>query len=81
MSLLNISELSFRYLSTIELFRNVTFAIDAGDSLAIVGPNGAGKSTLLQIIAGELDPTRGAVVRANRSTALPQPIYLNSSST
>src|SRR5579864_5904762 len=64
MSLLNVSEISFRYLSTIELFRDVTFAIDSGDALAIVGPNGAGKSTLLRIIAGELEPTRGAVARA-----------------
>jgi ATP-binding cassette, subfamily F, member 3 len=63
MSLLNVSELSFRYLSTVELFRDVTFAINSGDSLAIVGPNGAGKSTLLRIIAGELEPTRGAVAR------------------
>lgn len=63
MSLLNVSGLSFRYLSTIELFCDVNFAVNSGDSLAIVGPNGAGKSTLLQIIAGELEPTRGVVTR------------------
>jgi ATP-binding cassette subfamily F protein 3 len=63
MSLLNVSEVSFRYLSTIELFRDVTFAINSGDSLAIVGANGAGKSTLLRIIAGDLEPTSGAISR------------------
>ena len=63
MSLLNVSRLSFRYPSTIELFQDATFAIEPGDRLAIVGPNGAGKSTLLSILAGELDPTGGAVAR------------------
>ena len=63
MSLLNVSGLSFRYPSTIELFRSATFAIEPGDCLAIVGPNGAGKSTLLSILAGELEPTAGCIVR------------------
>ena len=63
MSLLNVSGLSFRYPSTIELFRHATFAIDAGDCLAIVGPNGAGKSTLLRILAGELEPGGGTIAR------------------
>ena len=61
MSLLSVSGLSFRYLSTIELFRDATFAVDEGDCLAIVGVNGAGKSTLLRILSGELHPDRGSV--------------------
>jgi ATPase subunit of ABC transporter with duplicated ATPase domains len=63
MSLLNVSEVSFHYPSTIELFREVTFAIDTGDRLALVGPNGAGKSSLLKLLAGELAPTAGTIVR------------------
>jgi len=63
MSLLSVSGLSFRYPSTVELFRDAAFAIDAGDRLAIVGPNGAGKSTLLRILAGELEPARGTIAR------------------
>ena len=63
MSLLNVSGLSFRYPSTIELFRNATFAIEPGDCVAIVGANGAGKSTLLRILAGELEPGGGTVAR------------------
>src|SRR5689334_23040004 len=63
MSLLSVSGLSFRYLSTIELFRNVTFSVDEGDCLAIVGANGTGKSTLLRILAGELEPGDGAIAR------------------
>ncbi len=63
MSLLNVSGLSFRYPSTIELFRDATFAVDEGDRTAIVGANGAGKSTLLRILAGELEPGAGALAR------------------
>lgn len=37
----------------------VSFAIDAGECLAVFGPNGAGKTTLLRVLAGLLRPTRG----------------------
>ena len=63
MSLLSVCGISFRYPSTIELFREATFAIEPGDCLAIVGANGSGKSTLLRIIAGELEPGCGATAR------------------
>ena len=65
MSLLNVSQLSFRYLSTVELFRDVSFAINPRDRVAVVGPNGAGKSTLLSILAGELEPSAGLIARRN----------------
>ena len=35
----------------------------AGQKMGLVGPNGAGKSTLLRLIAGELTPERGTIVR------------------
>jgi heme exporter protein A len=39
--------------------RDVSFALEAGDTLALFGPNGAGKTTLLRILAGLLRPTAG----------------------
>ena len=63
MSLLNVTGLSFRYPSTIELFRGATFAVEAGDCLAMVGANGAGKTTLLRLLAGELEPNGGTIAR------------------
>jgi len=63
MSLLSVSGISFRYPTTIDLFRNVTFSIDPRDAIAIVGPNGAGKSTLLRILAGDLSPADGIIAR------------------
>ena len=38
-----------------------SFAVERGQTVALVGPNGAGKSTLLKLILGELSPTSGTV--------------------
>jgi len=44
------------------ILADVSFSIDAGESVAVVGPSGAGKSTLLALLAGLDLPTRGHVV-------------------
>lgn len=46
---------------TLEVLREVSFRLVAGDSLAIVGPSGSGKTTLLGLCAGLDVPTRGTV--------------------
>ena len=43
------------------LFKDISFAINEKDRIALMGKNGAGKSTLLKIIAGNKTPTRGKV--------------------
>jgi ABC-type polysaccharide/polyol phosphate transport system ATPase subunit len=40
---------------------NISFAIDKGDSFAIVGNNGSGKSTLMKLIAQVYKPTCGKI--------------------
>ena len=46
--------------------QNVSFSVEAGDSLALIGRNGCGKSTMLKVIAGVMSPTKGKVnVRGN----------------
>ena len=39
----------------------VSFALAAGERIAILGPNGSGKTTLLRCLAGALSPTAGTV--------------------
>ncbi|MGV4982326.1 ribosomal protection-like ABC-F family protein [Streptomyces sp. NRAIS4] len=46
--------------------------VSAGERLLITGPNGSGKSTLLRVLAGDLAPHDGSVVRRGRIGHLPQ---------
>ena len=49
---------------TLNVLRDVSLELSAGDSLAIVGPSGSGKSTLLQIL-GTLDHPNSGTVSIN----------------
>ena len=46
-----------------ELLKSVTLGIGDADKIGVVGVNGCGKSTLLAIVAGELTPDAGEVIR------------------
>jgi macrolide transport system ATP-binding/permease protein len=56
------------------VLRDVSLTVARGERVGLIGENGRGKSTLLRIIAGELTPQRGEVVRAvtGRVGFLPQ---------
>jgi ATP-binding cassette, subfamily B, bacterial CvaB/MchF/RaxB len=44
------------------VFRDLSFQVAYGESLAIAGPSGCGKSTLLKLLAGLLQPTEGTIL-------------------
>jgi putative ABC transport system ATP-binding protein len=46
---------------TLTILSDVSFAIERGESVAVVGPSGAGKSTLLALLAGLDLPSSGHV--------------------
>lgn len=46
--------------SLFEAVKNISFEIEAGESVAFIGPNGAGKSTTLKMLTGILYPNSGA---------------------
>ena len=54
------------------LFSDLNFSISKGQKLGLVGNNGCGKSTLMQIIAGQLSPSNGTVVRPDDIYYIPQ---------
>ena len=47
-----------------DVLTGATFEIRQGDRLALIGANGSGKSTLFRLMAGQLQPQRGALTLA-----------------
>lgn len=59
---LAVTGLSFRYSSDEPwIFRNLSFVVNEGESVAIIGPSGAGKSTLVKLLLGLAAPTEGSI--------------------
>jgi len=50
--------------------RNVSFTVNAGESVGIIGRNGAGKSTLLKVLSKITPPTSGRVIGRGRIASL-----------
>lgn len=51
---------------SIKVLKNVGFAVEEFETLAIIGPNGAGKTTLFKVLTGEVAPTKGSIKFAGR---------------
>jgi branched-chain amino acid transport system ATP-binding protein len=46
----------------LQVNRDISFCLAAGDRVGLIGPNGAGKTTLINLISGALQPTSGRIV-------------------
>ena len=69
---ISIQQISYIHPDKEVLFSELNFAISKGQKLGLVGNNGCGKSTLLQIIAGQLSPSSGVIVRPDDLYYIPQ---------
>ncbi|WP_338147163.1 type I secretion system permease/ATPase [Neoroseomonas oryzicola] len=47
--------------SHVPVVKGVSFALEPGESLAVIGPSAAGKTTLIRLLTGTLQPASGAV--------------------
>ena len=60
MTVLAVAHLSKSF-GGVQAVADVSFAIAAGELLALIGPNGAGKSTCFNMLNGQLGPDSGSV--------------------
>ncbi len=58
--MISVDGLTVEFGNTI-LFKDISFAINDKDRIALMGKNGAGKSTMLKIIAGNRAPSKGRI--------------------
>lgn len=71
MEALRVEEVSKNF-GGVEALKDVTFAAETGEKLAIIGPNGAGKTTLLNVLNGQHSANSGHIYFMGRDiTRLP----------
>ncbi len=49
---------------------NISFEVNAGETLAVVGVSGAGKSTILKILSGLIEPDKGKIILDDDNVAM-----------
>lgn len=56
---------------------NISFTVEAGETVALLGPSGCGKTTILRMIAGFEQPNEGEITIGGRSMAGLKPYERN----
>ena len=71
-TLLSVEGLNKSY-GGVHAVRGVTFALKAGEILALIGPNGAGKSTCFDMLNGQTTPSAGRITLLGKDTTGERP--------
>lgn len=61
---LEVAQLGMQFLDAgtpVDVFHDVSFSVDPGESVAIIGESGVGKTTLLYLIAALESPSKGSI--------------------
>ncbi|PSJ62784.1 sugar ABC transporter ATP-binding protein [Pseudaminobacter soli (ex Li et al. 2025)] len=58
----------------VEVLKDISLEVRAGEVHAIIGENGAGKSTLMKLLAGHLQPSRGELHIDGETVTLADPV-------
>jgi ABC-type multidrug transport system fused ATPase/permease subunit len=59
---ISFEHISFGYNDEVQVLRDVSFKIEAGQVVGIVGPTGSGKSTILSLVPRFYDPSGGRIL-------------------
>jgi len=61
--LVEADNISFAFTAEDPILSGFSIAVGKNDVIAVIGKNGKGKTTLLNLLAGELHPSKGTVIR------------------
>jgi ATP-binding cassette subfamily B protein len=71
-------KVSFSYIAGEMILQDVTFSMQAGETVAVVGPTGAGKTSLINLLPRFYDPSSGRVLLNNLDISKLDPAWFRS---
>jgi len=71
--MIKLDSITFAYGNQLPIFQDFTWAVQRGETWAILGPSGCGKSTLLYLLAGLRFPISGQILIDEQPIVRPRP--------
>ena len=71
-------KVSFSYVAGETILQDVTFSMQAGETVGVVGPTGAGKTSLINLLPRFYDPSSGRVLLNNHDISKLDPAWFRS---